>query len=60
MLLFLLAVAGVIVAVDLVLAGLYAWNLDLPRELRQLGPAARLHAGAELGLRHRARRHGRR
>ena len=41
-LLFLLAVVGVIVSVDLVLAGLYAWNLDLPRELRQLGPAARL------------------
>ena len=27
-LLYLLAVAGVIVAVDLVLAGLYAWNAD--------------------------------
>ena len=41
--LYLLAVVGVIVSVDLVLAGLYAWNLDLPRGLRQLGPAARLH-----------------
>jgi Zn-dependent protease with chaperone function len=41
-LLYALAVAGVILAVDLVLAGLYAWNVDLPPEMRHLGAAARL------------------
>jgi Zn-dependent protease with chaperone function len=41
-LLYLLAVVGVILAVDLVLAALYAWNIDLPPELRHLGAAARL------------------
>ncbi len=42
MLLYLLAVVGVIVAVDLVLAGLYAWNIDLPPDMRNLGVTARL------------------
>jgi Zn-dependent protease with chaperone function len=39
---YLLAVVGVIVAVDLVLAGLYAWSADLPPQLQHLGPVARL------------------
>ena len=41
-LMYLLAVAGVILAVDLVLAGLYAWSVDLGPEMRHLGLAARL------------------
>ncbi len=43
-LLFVLAVAGVIIAVDLVMACLYAWNLDLGRAGQNASWAMRLHA----------------
>jgi Zn-dependent protease with chaperone function len=41
-LMYVLAVIGVIFAVDLVLAGLYAWSIDLPPQMQHLGLAARL------------------
>jgi Zn-dependent protease with chaperone function len=41
-LLYVLAVAGVILAVDLVLAGVYAWNVDWQYAGRELGWAMRL------------------
>jgi Zn-dependent protease with chaperone function len=41
-LLYAFAVVGVIVAVDLVLAGVYAWNVDWGHAGRNLGLAARL------------------
>jgi len=43
-LLYLLAVAGVIVAVDLVLAGLYAWNLDWRQAGQELNWGMRMRA----------------
>jgi Zn-dependent protease with chaperone function len=43
-LMYALAVVGVILAVDLVLGGLYAWNIDVAPGARQLSPAARFGA----------------
>ena len=43
-LMYALAVLGVILAVDLVLGGLYAWNIDVAPGARQLSLAARYGA----------------